>query len=167
MPVEHIMMGGLACGPEHEILNFQEKQSLQDQTDAYNIFNPNNPLYDKPLRMSSTAHGISINQHPEFILNFQRRLLASGVPLDFWALTRSDLPLQLRESNRSPLAHPSILDSQEVENQLLSNGVGPFANEILVRDIMNLVIRHDGMSSLHRLEALQLMLPRCSFVYVT
>ena len=166
MPVEGLTVEGLVFGPEHEILNFQDKESLEDQTDVYNIFQRYGPPamnFYSPLTKTSEERYIVTDQYFEIIGDLQRRARALGMSLTSWALIRSDLPLQLSESSRSSLARPSTLDSQEVENQLLSNGVGPFAKEILVRDIMNLVVRHDGISNLHRPRSASADLAQVSF----
>ena len=124
--------------PRCEILNFRERQYLQDQVDVFNI------LRDVPtLRQKLDSASWAKDRNDNLLIDIQWRAKQGGTASGFWDLARSDLPGQLTEGAGDPPLDPNMQPTPEIDEQMLSRHK-MYADAVLVRDSFQCFPRRDG-----------------------
>ena len=124
-----------------EILNFRERQYLQDQSDVLNILR-NSPHLSAELDRSSKVKDA---ENPTWIARME---MADGPEkkYGFRKDVQSDLPWQLDEGIRSDFPKLDLKNSAleaKINQQLLSS-YPTYSDAVLVRDSFRCSLRDDG-----------------------
>ena len=124
--------------PRCEILNFRERQYLQDQVDVFNI------LRDIPtLRQKLDSANWAKDRNDSLLIDIEWRAKNDGTTSGFWDLARSDLPGQLTEGAGGPPIEPNMQPAPEIDEQMLSRHK-MYSDAVLVRDSLHCFLRRDG-----------------------
>lgn len=129
-----------------EVLNFHNRQYLEDQTDVFNILR-HFPGLDPILNSHNWPPGA---WDRPVGLDIAIRSKEYGATLSFWDLVRSDLPSQLTEGRDDDLNFTHTSAPAGLDPQTLSRHRA-YANAVLVRDLFRTFRRSDGKRLKRRL----------------